>query len=424
MNTACSKRSFVGAALGTMIEYYDYSILGIFLPLISPLFFPGDSVYDSLVKGFYAMLVAMLARPLGGIFFGYLGDKYGRRKALLCSMYGIAIATIIMGFTPTFYTIGIWASVLMVATKSVQVFCFGGEYNGAGIYVVEHAQNKNEAFMGSLLTAMMLVGSLFASVIAYVTTLEGMPEHSWRFAFIFGGIIGILGIIYRKNLDESPSFKPAKEHDLRFSTLIKNHPYQLIAGVFMGGFATLLFTTILYFINPVLMTKGFITKQELMLQQSAIILIGIFALLTAGKIADKKSPLKVMRFGAFMLIILSWPLLWIMDQGYFNLMFLAQTIFIIINECVLGPSNALLKNMFPMQFRYRGASLSFTLGLSLIGGLTPIVENYLYKTTGSFCSISLWLIAIALGTYISIKIAVVKSQHSLNNALAFGEARG
>lgn len=418
MTNTFSKRSFFAVSLGTMIEYYDYSILAIFLPLISPLFFPGATAYDSLVKGFYALLIASIARPLGGLFFGHIGDKFGRKKALMCSMYGIAIATILMGMTPSYLSIGMWAGVMLVVTKSVQLFCFGGEYNGAGIYVVEHAQNKNEAFIGSLLTATMLVGSLFSTLIAYMTTLEGMPDWSWRIAFFLGGAIGILGIFYRKNLMESPHFQAASATKHSLKTLIKHYPSQLIAGIFIGGFATLLFTTVITFLNPVLMTQGVFSKQTLMLLQSSLIVIAILTLVVAGKIADRKTPASVMKFGALSLVILAFPLLWIIDQGTFHLIVMAQMAFIIINEILLGPSNACLKNLFPMPFRYRGASLSFTIGLSLIGGLTPVVENYLYKLTGSLISIALWLILIGLGTYVSIKVALQKQKTSLNPSLS------
>ena len=414
-----ARRSFFAASLGTMVEYYDYALLGIFLPLISPLFFPAATTYDSLVKGFYAILIATIARPLGGIFFGYLGDSFGRRRVLMCSMYGIAIATILMGITPSFDMIGIWAANMITFTKAVQVFCFGGEYNGAGIYVVEHAKNQNEGLIGSCLTAMMLVGSLFATLIGVIVTLDAMPDWSWRVAFVLGGVLGILGIIYRKNLAESPHFKEAHPERDNLKALLKHYPYQLLAGVFIGGFATVPFTTVLTFMNPVLMTKDFISSQTLMLLQAFLIMVAILALVIAGKMADRKTPYRVMMFGALMLVLLSFPLLWLVDQGIFSFIILAQVILIVINEILLGPSNACLKNLFPMQFRYRGASISFTLGLSLLGGLTPVIENYLYRKTGCFSSIALWLMFVGMGTVLSMKWAKDKRMKSEEPILNF-----
>ena len=136
LNKSILKKSFIGAAIGTLIEYYDYILFITFIPILSPVFFTADSAYQSLVKGYVVLLIATIARPLGGLFFGYFGDTLGRRKALLGSMYGIAIATFVMGIVPGYATLGIWACVIIIIAKSVQLFCFGGEYNGAGIYVV------------------------------------------------------------------------------------------------------------------------------------------------------------------------------------------------------------------------------------------------------------------------------------------------
>lgn len=401
-NKIFSKKSFFGAALGTMFEYYDYALFLIFLPILAPLFFPADTAYQSLVKGYFILFMPMLARPLGGMVFGYIGDTLGRRKALLGSLYGIAFATFFMGIAPSYAMIGASATVIVVIVKTIQLFCFGGEYNGAGIYVVEHAQDKKEGLVGSLLTAATLFGSLFASLVGIVLTAEFMPSWSWRIAFILGGIIGIIGIFYRKNLLESPQFTKADSRSQGLIKLLTTFPREIVAAIFVGGFSTVPFTTVLVFINPVLMTKGYFTHQQLMIYQTFYIFVAIIALIIGGFVADKKSPRKVMQFGALALILCSYPLLLCVDSGKLLWMIPALATLIIINEILLGPSNAYLKNLFSMQYRYRGTSLGFCLGMSLFGGLTPIVENYFYQMTGQFSSCSLWLILIGVGTYVSL----------------------
>lgn len=121
-------------------------------------------------------------------------------------MYGIAIATIVIGLTPSYAQIGFWSVVIILASKIVQSFCFGGEYNGADIYVVEHAEKKNESFVGSLLTAVAVLGSVIASLVAVVATLDVMPSWSWRLAFITGGIIGFIGIFLPKKSSRITQF--------------------------------------------------------------------------------------------------------------------------------------------------------------------------------------------------------------------------
>lgn len=398
-------RSFLGAAFGTLIEYYDYAVLGTFLPIISPLFFQADNTYDALIKGYYALLIAMIARPIGGLCFGFIGDRFGRRQALVLSMYGIAIATLIIGLTPTYHHIGLWAAIILVTAKAIQIFCFGGEYNGAGIYVVEHAHHKNESFTSSLLTAFTLGGGLLATLVGVMVTVQGMPEWSWRIAFLFGGVMGIIGILYRKNLAESPNFKKAEPHKHNLITMIRTYPYQLTAGIFIGGFATIPFSTVTLFINPVLMTKGYIDNHQLMWMQSYIVLFAIIVLLISGKIADRKSPIWMMKGAALLLVVTAFPVLMAIDSENFQLILFGEMILILANEALLGPANALLKNLFPMQYRYRAASFSFTLGMSVLGGITPLVENFLFKKNGQFSGIAFWLIATGLCTFFSLHLA-------------------
>ncbi len=405
MSTTIRTQSFIGAAIGTMIEYYDYALFSIFLPLIATQFFPGKNAYEALTNGFYILSLAMLTRPLGGAFFGYIGDVFGRPRALLLSMYGIAITTFAIGLTPTYQVIGIWSIILIVVSKSFQVACFGGEYNGAGIYVVEHAQAHREGFMGGLLTAMMTAGSLLASLFGVLLTLQGMPSWSWRIAFYVGGLIGVFGILYRKNLHESPQFKPADKKDQSWLKLFQQYPRQILAGFFIGGFATVPFSTVITFINPVLMTKGFMTAHQLMWLQTLMIAVGVIVLLITGKIADYSSPRKVMRYGALLLTILAFPLLALVDLQSFFWLILSSTLLIVINDIILGPSNAYLKNIFPPEYRYRGSSIGFTLGLTILGGLTPVVENTLFNLSGTFAAVSIWLIFIGVGTFWSISAA-------------------
>lgn len=411
MKTNNRKQSFIGAAIGSTIEYYDYALFAIFMPIIAPQFFPGQDSYHSLMYGYYVLTISMLARPFGGALFGHIGDFIGRPRALLLSMYGIAVTTFIIGLTPTYATIGYWAVLIIVIAKAFQIACFGGEYSGAGIYVVEHAKPGREGITGAMLTAIMTLGSLLATLIGVVLTFDGMPAWTWRIAFILGGIVGVFGVLYRKKMHESPNFQAAKKSEHNFKNMVKRFPYQILAGIFIGGFATAPFATVISFINPVLMTKGFMTAQQLMVLQSLMIALGVAVLITAGFFADRMKPIRVMRFGALSLSFLALPILMLVDQHSFFWLILASSTLIILNDTTLGPSNAYLKSIFPPEYRYRGSSLGFTIGMSTLGGLTPLVENALYHATGHFASASIWLIFIGVGSYWSFNRVQALSYH-------------
>lgn len=394
-----AKKSFIGAAIGTLLEYYDFGLWPIFITILAPAFFGGDA-YGALMKSYAILLVVALARPAGGLVFGYYGDRWGRSRVLIWALYAIAISTFILALIPDYKTIGVSATIIAVSARWVQAFAFGGEYNGAGIYVVEqHAQRAG--LMGSLLTASCLLGLLLASLMGVICSLSFMPTWSWRGAFVFGGLIGVFGILYRKNMPESVHFKPATEqHSLK--NMFKRYPRELVAGAFIGGFSCVAFVTALSFINPVLTTKGLMTRPQLMGIQVFLTFVAIVSLISSGYWADKKSPVKIIYCGAVALICLSYPLLHLIDRANFFDLILAQILLVFVNELVLGPSNAYFKSLFAMQYRYRASSLSYSVGLSVFGSLTPLVENYLYRLTGHFAVSSFWLIFVGLGTAISV----------------------
>lgn len=402
-------KSILIASLGTMFEYYDVAIFAIFLPILSPILFPGHSKYESLVIGFYALLIASIARPIGGLAFGYIGDTYGRKKSLLISMYGIAIATLLIGLIPGANTLGIWSMVLVIMVRAFQALCYGGEYNGAGTYVVELANGHKEGLAGSILSAMALVGSVIAPIIGLILTFFNKSSPNWRLAFILGGVAGLIAVHYRRNMQESITPSELKQK-LPFFKFIASHCPELLACICIGGFITTSFTSVVVFINPVLVTNGYIDNQEFMSLQLMLSVIAVITLLISGLYADIYTPKKIMKFAATALILGAYPLSLLIASHNLGLIILGEIGLIIINEALLGPANAFLKSLFPIQYRYRATAFCFCLGWSIMGGLTPVVENYLYKQTHKLSSIAIWLIFIGVITWMSLMMVKINKK--------------
>ena len=363
-----AKKSILVASLGNMLEYYDYAIFNIFLPIIAPVFFPGRTKYDALVMGYYAVLISAIARPLGGLLFGYIGDRFGRKIALLLSIYGIAFVTLLVGILPGYASIGIAAMFILTTIRALQMLCFGGEVCGAGIYVVELANGHREGLMGSILTAMALVGSVVASLIGVILSYLNPQQPNWRLAFILGGIAGLVAIIFRRNMAESVDLTELS-NKVSLKTPFIKYPRELFAGVCIGGFITMPFTTVLAYVNPMLVTKGFISNLEFMKFQFILSVIAVISLLLSGLASDKYTPSKIMYGSAIALILVAWPLCKMFNSELMGFVLIAEIIMVVINEFLLGPVNAYLKSIFPVQVRYRGAAFSFCLGMSIIGGL-------------------------------------------------------
>ena len=384
------KHSLIGASFGTMIEYYDYAIFALFITLMMPTLVGEHSGLSALMSGYTILLVSQVLRPVGGLCFGYFGDRLGRKRTLIYAIMGISLSTMLIGFMPGAAQIGIAAFVLVMLLKSIQVFCFGGEYNGAGVYVVEHAKPYNECFWGSVLTAMTLFGALIATVIGFFLTLKGMPPWSWRIAFVGGGLFGLCGIWYRRKMIESPDFINDKTPPRSLQKLLTLDWQAIVVAAAIGAFATVPFTTVVIFINPFLTVHHYVTAHQMMLLQLLVILFAMIVLIWAGYLADRFGPKRVMLAGALIITLFSLPALMGLDHNNFPWIIAGQLTLILGNELLLGPSNAYMKRSFPVHSRYRGVSLGFCVGMAFAGGVTPFIENGLYHLNDSFTWIFVW----------------------------------
>ena len=208
MSWSQNKKAVVLAALGSAIEYYDNSLCRTFMPLLAPLFFPASTEYDALMRAYGFIAFSMLAKPLGGLVFGHIGDIYGRRVAMLLSISGVVIAALALGLCPSVQQIGGYATLLFFVFNTLQIFCFGGEYAGAGIYSVENANEGHRGFANSVINTITICGSLLAALVGFIVTLDGVPDNAWRIGFLLGSVLAFISIQLRRNMPESKEFSP------------------------------------------------------------------------------------------------------------------------------------------------------------------------------------------------------------------------
>jgi len=407
------RKAFFGATVGSMIEYYDYALSLVFITITTITFFPAATPYDSLVRSYYFLLITIFARPLGGLLFGYLGDRFGRRVALLTSMYGIALGTLIIGLTPGALTIGCSATIILVACKFLQLLCYGGEFNGAGIYVVEHAEDKNKILYSSLVNAFTVFGSFVASIMGIILTMSGMPAWSWRIAFIIGSSIGIFGIYYRKNLTESPCFKPT---NYSIKSFFSNNPKQIFVGILVGGLSSVQPISILAFIDPVLVTLHIFTQHAMMWLQSLWFFCALLTYCIAGKLLNNFSAHSILKNAAILILLSTYPLMYLIDHGNHLLIIFALLSMLIINQIFVVPVHVFYRNIFPMHYRYRGASFSYCFGMALFAGITPIVNHWLFHKHQLFSQVAIWPILVSFLTLCGLRFLKPLSNKILEHA--------
>ena len=205
------RKSIIAAVSGTTLEYYDFMLYMHFLFILSPLFFPTDNLVVARMIGMATFALGFVMRPIGGLVFGHLGDRFGRKRALALSIILISLPTFIIGVLPTYAQIGLLAPVILLTCRLLQSFCLGGEATGATVFLVEHAKRGYEGRIGSLLNVGGELGGILGTSLGVIFTLAFMPEWGWRVPFIMGGLFGWIGFYIRSRTSETPAFRQAQQ---------------------------------------------------------------------------------------------------------------------------------------------------------------------------------------------------------------------
>src|SRR5262247_4598054 len=226
--SAAGWRIVLLASLGGTLEFYDFVIFGIFAEDIADAIFPNQVPLVSLIASFGAFAAGYLARPIGGIVLSHFGDRYGRRRVFLVSIFVMSGATLGMALVPSYAAWGAAASALMVTLRLIQGFCLGGELPGALTYVVETAPRHAPFVCGVVFSCVTLGVAVATGVSLTVRTWlpsEQVPALGWRIAFVLGGLGGILSFVLRRSLEESPEFARMKALASRqpFREVLKSH---------------------------------------------------------------------------------------------------------------------------------------------------------------------------------------------------------
>lgn len=410
-------RVAVASLVGTVIEYYDFAVYGTAAALVlGPAFFPsGDSTVSTLAA-FLTFAAAFLARPLGVVLFGTIGDRLGRKRALVLSLVLMGAATVGVGLLPTYDTVGVLAPVLLVTLRLVQGVSMGGEWGGAVLLAAEHAPPGRRALYASIPQAGPPLGFLLSSAVILPTLAiagkDGFEDGAWRIPFLLSTLLVVIGLWVRSRVTESPVFSaPQKEPAPRFplGTLLREHPGTVLLGLgtTIGGSAVY-YLTVVYSLSYGPDRLGI--PQSTMLT-AASVAAGVAALVTVptARVADKVGRRPVILAGAAGSALWALPMFGSLRTENGWIITGAFTVGLILFTFMFAPIAAFLPELFPARLRYTGASASFILANTLGGGFAPLVATWLT---------SHWASPFVLGAYAGGLCLV-----SLGCALALPETR-
>ena len=398
--TAGGWRIILLASLGGTLEFYDFVIFGIFARDIADAIFPSSSPLMSLMASFAAFAAGYVARPVGGIVLSHYGDRYGRRRVFLWSVFVMSGATLGMGLVPSYEQWGVTASGLMVALRIVQGFCLGGELPGALTYVVETAP-RTAPFVCGVVFACVTMGVVAAAGVSLsLRTLlapANVPVLGWRIAFILGGLGGILSYVLRQSLEESPEFARMRSLASRqpFLELLRTHATSVFVGcaVVAGTacFNGLFFSHLPAHLASVLQYDS----RQAVYSQMVGIIASALGILATGWLGDRIPPRYLLRLGVTLLVALAYPFYAALETRAVNL-----TLLLTLAGLVAGLTNGsfacLLTDLFPTRVRFTGVALVFNISFTIFSGTAPLLATTMIREMGTVTAPALLMIACGL----------------------------
>lgn len=403
------KKIIIAAMLGNGLEWYDFAVYAYLTLTISKLFFPAGDANLHLLATLGIFAVGFVARPLGGVIFGWIGDRFGRRIALVLSIFMMAIPTGCIGLLPTYAAIGLWAPLLLVLLRVLQGLSLGGAFCGSMTFLIEHAPPRKRGLIGSFTLASLaigfLMGALITMMIAGMLSAEQFSAWGWRVPFLLGIPIGFVGFYIREHCEESPAYETAKQDNSLSKSPVRDalaHEWHHMAQA-IGIYLTVTMPFYLlsaYFITFTEHTLGR-SKEEALMLNSINMLVLLAACIFSARMSDRVGRKKVMMTGAALFFCASVPLFALMLHADLISVALAQGAFAFMVGFYTGPVPALLVEIFPTCIRYTGMALSYNISAALFGGTAPMVCQWLLDVTGTSYAIPGYVMVCAVVSLIT-----------------------
>ena len=414
--TTSKLRKVVAASMaGTVIEWYEFLLYSAASALVfGTLFFPEtDNALDGVINALLIYAVGFIARPVGGLVFGYFGNRVGRKKLLQVSLLLVGASTFAIGCIPGYASIGMLAPLLLVLMRFIQGVGVGGEWGGAVLLVAEHSPNESRAFWTSWPQAALPLGNFVATLVltglAFAMPEEAFLSYGWRIAFWLSAVIVIVGYYIRTRVDEAPLFLEAREaaaasKDATPSALqvIKTYPRQVLIAMGARVAENIMYQMVVTFsITYLTFTIGATTTEIL------VLILGAHAIHFAvvplyGRLADTWGRKPVFLLGSVLAIgwgFVGFPLL---ATGNDFLIFLGITLGLLVHGLMYAPQPALMAEMFPTRMRYTGVSLGYQVTSIFAGSLAPFISTSLLRSYESWVPIACYLSVAAVISTIAV----------------------
>lgn len=390
-------RTVGGTAVGNFTEWFDFGVYSYLVATISQVFFPEESGIAT-IAAFAGLAVSFFIRPVGGIFWGMMGDRIGRKTVLALTVLLMAFGTFALGLVPGYASIGIWAPIILFVLRGIQGFSTGGEYVGAMTFLVEHSPDKKRGHLCSFLPLGTLTGYITGAFIVWAIQAsiseQAMLSWGWRLPFLLAGPLGIIGLYVRMSLEETPAYEKEKEageaedmaqkgnlQQLKETIVTQWRPILICMGLVLS------FNVTNYMLTGYMPTflpdyVDFDTSNALLIVTLVMVVLAVLVTFL-GRLSDRVGRRPVMFTGALFLTLLSVPAFLLLFQAATIPVFLGVLFIGLMLICFQSTEPSTLPTLFPTHVRSGATAVAFNISVSAFGGTTPLIAEALVKGTGN-----------------------------------------
>ncbi|GAA2170610.1 MFS transporter [Agrococcus versicolor] len=402
--TSTRRRVLAASLVGTTIEWYDFYLYAQAAALVfGATFFPESTPAVALIASFASYGVGFLARPLGGIVAGHLGDRIGRKQLLVGSLLLMGIATFLIGLLPGYATIGVWSVVALVALRLAQGLSAGAEWGGSALLSVEHAPAGRRGLFGSF-TQMGSAGGLLLATgsiwgVQAILGTDAFQEWAWRIPFLASAVLVVIGLVIRLGVEDAPEFAKIKQagavRRLPVVEVLKRHPRGVLVTIGLrlvqpAWFSILTVYSLTYLANA---------RGDSSVGITSLLIVGAISLVSTplwGWLSDRIGRRRIAIGASIGIGVAVWPFFAFLDHGPLWLVWLVFLVGMnLLHDAIYGPQAAWFAEQFPTDLRYSGVSLGYQVGSIFSNGLTPLLAVVFVELGGG----SPWILCVFIGVY-------------------------
>ncbi len=403
------RKLIIGSFLGNSLEWYDFFLYGTAAALVfGPLFFPATN--DPLLGSFLAFsgfAIGFIARPLGGVIFGHLGDRYSRKMTLIITLTLMGASTFLIGLLPTYAHIGVLAPIALITLRFVQGLASGGEWGGGVLMLSENAPESQKGYYTAWSQVGVCGGFVLSSLAFYLVQLlpqEEVMSWAWRIPFLLSLFIFLVGVYIRRNIQENAEFVARKAendskneaHHLPVLSAFKNHPRAILQAIGLrlaeNGAVYIFFTFSVVYCKHI----GIDTR-DLIAAVTIAMTVEIATILGWGWLSDRIGRKRLYYIGVIGMALVAFPFFWLLNMHTFPAMLLAMLLALpLCHGAMIAAQPCLMVDLFPVEVRYTGLALGHEIGAVISGGISPMLAVAFLMMWDSYIPIALMLLAFAL----------------------------